>query len=177
MRPRRQDGPHRPHLHCAGCAPLWLICCFVAAAAAAAAASLVTLMVLHGLLLSHAQCCAQPSISAPSVALVPLLRLSSCCACCARCADAIRAMGALRVENNQLRQLNKFLEVCCCSRPALPAALHWGAGVAANEPATQPQRREQCEPVIDSFNIILHPRRSGCATWRRPVPRACTSST
>ena len=28
-----------------------------------------------------------------------------------RCADAIRALGALRVENNQLRQLNKFLEV------------------------------------------------------------------
>lgn len=26
-------------------------------------------------------------------------------------ADAIRALGALRVETNQLRQLNKFLEV------------------------------------------------------------------
>lgn len=33
--------------------------------------------------------------------------------------DAIRALGAVRVENNQLRQLNKFLEV----RLPLPASL------------------------------------------------------
>ena len=32
-------------------------------------------------------------------------------------ADAIRAMGALRVENNQLRQLNKFLEVGAAAWP------------------------------------------------------------
>ena len=60
-------------------------------------------------------------VLAPTRHLTPLPALHCC-------ADAVRTIGVLRVENNQLHQLNKFLEVrslpCIAHCLALLIALH-----------------------------------------------------